>query len=109
MKDEGGIVQVFEVSIHGGPVRQVTKLDSSIQAQFNVSPDGKSLALIADNSIWIADVRTSECKRLTARTSDELAPVLAVIWNRSGDTVVYNRYTPHDSQQFLQIYKIRVN
>ena len=109
MKDDEGIVQVYEVSSHGSDIRQVTRLSQSVQAQFNVSPDGRTLALIADNSIWISDIRTGESTRLTTKTSDEDAPVLAVSWNRGGDTLVYNRYVGAGTDRYLQIFKVAMN
>lgn len=109
MKDEEGIVQVFEVSVHGGEVRKVTALPAPLQAQFNLSADGSSIALIADNSIWVADVSAGTAVRLTERTNDADAPVLAVNWNHKGDMLVYNRYAGSQNERYLQIYKLRLN
>jgi hypothetical protein len=109
MKDEEGIVQVFEVSVLGGEVRKVTALPAPLQAQFNLSPDGRTIALIADNSIWLADAGDGKAKRLTARTNDGDAPVLTVNWNHGGNTLVYNRYAGSENERYLQIYKLKLN
>ncbi len=109
MKDDAGLVQIHEVSVNTGAIRQVTQLPSSVQTQFNMSPDGKSIALIADNSIWIADVKSGSSRRITPATADEDAPVLVVLWNKAGDTLVYNRYVGAGDARYLQIFKLRLN
>jgi hypothetical protein len=109
MKDKEAVVQVYEVNTVGGPERQVTTLTSSVQAQFNISPDGTKLALIADNSVWICEITSGKLTRLTPPTSEASAPVLAVIWNNRGDALVYNRYTESTQGNFLQIFKLLLN
>lgn len=109
MKDDDGIVQVFGVSVHGGAPRKVTSLPASVQAQFNLSPDGRSLALVADNSVWVVDIKSGRSTRVTERKADEDAPVLAVNWNHAGNILVYNRYAPDGSERYLQIFKVAVN
>lgn len=109
MKDDDGIVQVYAVSIHGGDIRQVTDLPSSVQGQFNVRPDGKALALVADNSIWLCDIGDGRMTRLTARSDDESAPLSAVVWNKAGTALVYNRYVSDGKERWLQIFKLMLN
>ena len=109
MKDDDGVVQVFEVAVHGGALRKVTSLPASVQAQFNLSPDGKSLALLADNSVWVVDIESGRSTRVTERKADEDAPVLAVNWNHAGNILVYNRYAPDGNERYLQIFKVAVN
>lgn len=109
MKDYAGIVQVYEVPVLGGDIRQVTKLSMPVQAQFNISPDGKRIALIADNSIWISDIKTGKSDRVTSKTPDATAPQLAVMWNNQGNSLVYNRYVENDGDYWLQIFKLDVN
>ncbi|HEY9486764.1 MAG TPA: DUF3748 domain-containing protein, partial [Chryseosolibacter sp.] len=106
MKDDAGVVQVYEVPVLGGNIRQVTKLSIPVQAQFNLSPDGKRLALIADNSIWISDIKTGKSDRVTSKTPDATAPQLAVVWNNQGNSLVYNRYVENDGGLWLQIFKL---
>ncbi len=109
MKDDAGLVQIHEVSVNTGAIRQVTQLPASVQTQFNMSPDGRSIALIAGNSIWIADVKSGSSRRITPATGDEDAPVLVVLWNKAGDTLVYNRYVGTGDARYLQIFKLKLN
>lgn len=109
MKDDHGIVQIYAVPSVGGTLRQMTSLNHSIQAQFNVSPDGNYIALIADNSIWLAGVTSGKVQRLTAGRSDEEAPVLAVVWNNGGNSLAFNRYVQTGDNRYLQIFRIDLN
>ena len=109
MKNDNEIAQVFEVPVNGGDIREVTQLPGGVQGQFNVSPDGTLLAVIADNSVWIVEVRTGKSVRITPKTRDETAPVLAAVWNKAGNTIVYNRYVYGGTDAFLQIFKVKVN
>lgn len=106
MKDDEGIVQVYGTSVHGGEIHQVSTLPYSVQGQFNVSPDGKALAVIADNSIWLCDIADGRAERLTARSEDESAPLSAVVWNKAGTALVYNRYVADGKGLWLQIFKV---
>lgn len=109
MKDDEGIVQVFEAPTRGGDIRQVTHLSHSIQSQFNISPDGKTLAAIADNSIWLSDIQRGGSSKITKTASYEEAPVLGVLWSNKGNILVYNRYVKAGNDRYLQIFKINLN
>ena len=109
MKDDAGLVQIFSVSVAGGEIRQITDLPRPVQAQFNVSPDGRSIAVIADNSVWVTDIRSGQLRRLTPRSADAEAPTVAVVWDNRGKTVAYNRYVRSGKGQFLQIFTLKVN
>jgi hypothetical protein len=107
-KDDNGIVQVFSVPTLGGSIRQITYLDYSVQAQFNVSPDGKRLSVVADNSIWLADTDNGKIVRVTERTNDEQRPVGGALWSHDGKILAFNRYIPADGKLYLQIVKMDV-
>ncbi|MEX2231383.1 MAG: hypothetical protein WD824_04445 [Cyclobacteriaceae bacterium] len=85
------------------------KQQKTFQAQFNISPDGKMLALIADNSIWLTDMKTGEASRITPKSPDADAPVVAVLWNHAGNMLVYNRHVEAENERYLQILKINLN
>lgn len=108
MKDDHGIVQVYAVPSNGGDIRQITNLPCSVEAQFNVSPDGKTLALIAGKSIWLSDIQSGDAKQVTAPAAEGEAPVLTVVWNHAGDALVYNRYVKSGEEMYLQIFKLAV-
>lgn len=109
MKDDQGIVQVYAVPPNGGDIRQITNLPVSIEAQFNVSPDGKSLALIAGRSVWLSDIESGKARQLTATAAEGDEPVLAVVWNHAGNALVFNRYVSSAEGRYLQIFKLNVD
>ena len=109
MKDDNGVVQIFSVSVLGGGLRQVTDLGHSVQTQFNLSPDGRQIAFIADNSVWTCDISSQGSMRLTPRSQEADAPVLAVVWDNAGKTLAYNRYVAAGADQYLQIFTLKVN
>ena len=106
MKDDAGVVQIFSIPIEGAEIQQVTHLDHSVQAQFNISPDGKQLAVIADNSIWLIDSSTGKSTRLTERSNDDEAPIGGALWSHDGKMLVYNRYKGKGDDRYLQIFKV---
>jgi Tol biopolymer transport system component len=109
MKDDNGIIQIFSVPTQGGSIRQITNLDHSVQSQFNVSPDGKLLSVVADNSIWFVGTANGETVRVTKRMDDEDRPVGGALWSHNGKILVFNRYVSADNKPYLQIVKINVN
>jgi hypothetical protein len=109
MKDDESRVQIYSVSSQGGAIRQVTRMENSVQAQFNISPGGSSVALISDNSVWKVDISNGSATRLTPGTSDADAPVIAAVWNRNGNALTYNRYVGQGDERYLQIFRLVLN
>lgn len=109
MKDDAGIVQIFTIPTVGGEIRQLTHLVSSIQAQYNLSPDGQKLAVIAGNRILLVDSNDGSATALTEPRENSDAPLTAVLWNPEGTALVYNRYVPSDDQRFLQIFRVNLS
>ena len=108
-KNDAGIVQIFSVPVNGGDIRTVTDLSHAVQSQFNLSPDGRSIAFTADNSLWIISLSSGESKRLTPAVDAADAPVGAPVWNHRGDRIAYNRYVGAGDDRYLQIFILRMN
>ncbi len=103
--DEKGIVQIYAVSPNGGPIRQLTFNDYSIEGPFNFSPDGKHVGYIADNSIFITDIDKNISERLTPKSTDAEKPEGPVVWSNNGKMLTYNRYLKgSDDKNYLQIF-----
>jgi Tol biopolymer transport system component len=105
-KDSSDHIQLFGVSPNGGAIRQLTNQPFSVQSPFNFSPDGNFVAYVADNSVYVADLRTGEPQRLTLRSTDEDRPINGVIWSHGGDCVVYNLYVNSSQGRYLQIFRL---
>ena len=110
-KDDKDITQVFGVSPNGGKIIQLTHNPYSVQGPFNVSPDGKHLAYLADNSVFVTEIKTGECKRLTPRYSDDESVWGSVIWSNNGSMLAFNKYVKDHKtgELFLQIFLIKEN
>ena len=105
-EDNQGIIQVFGVSPASGKIRQLTFNGHSVQGPFNFSPGGKSLAYLADNSVFITDLKTGQSHRVSPTFPENEKPVGGVIWSNKGDKLAFNRYVKsgHSGLFFLQIF-----
>ncbi len=107
--DSNDIIQLFYVSPNNeneAPT-QLTNLEFSVQGPFNFSPDGKQIAYVADNSVFITDVANGESLRLTPRANDDDRPLGAVNWSNDGNMLVYNRYVKTGAEKYLQIFLLK--
>ncbi len=90
MKDDDGVVQLWTVSPNDGELRQVSRNQWDVQSAFSWSPDGKSVAYVMDNSIFVTDVATGESRRLTECSDDKTAPSpLACVFSPDGRKIAY--------------------
>ncbi|MGV8879400.1 MAG: DUF3748 domain-containing protein [Sphingobacteriaceae bacterium] len=105
-KDKNGIVQIFGVSPNGGKIAQFTFNLFSVQGPFNFSPDDRHIAYIADNSIFLTNLKTLKAKRISMRFTDEEKPLSGVTWSHDGRMLTYNRYLKGKSGNFLQIFAL---
>ena len=109
-KDDKGITQLFGVSPKGGKIRQLTFNSYPVQGPFNFSPDGKYVAYLADNSVFITVVQTGKSQRLTQRSSNEEQVTGSVVWSNRGGMLAFNKYVKDRKvdKVFLQIFIIKV-
>ncbi len=90
MQDDDGVVQLWTVSPNGGEPQQISHAVTSIQSAFSWSPNGRSLALVCDNSLMQLDVESAKMHRLTERT--EVAPCAdAVVFSPDGKKIAFMR------------------
>jgi hypothetical protein len=107
MRDDSGIVQLWTVSPNGGQPQQLTHHPCDIASAFSWSPDGKSIAYVADNSIFVTDTGSGVASRLTPRTSDANAPrPEACVFSPDGSRIAYVRPVLRDSGTFNQVFVV---
>ena len=110
MKDDAGIVQLWTISPSGGEPKQLTRHLWSIASAFTWSPDGRWIAHIMDNSVFITDTATGEGTRLTART-DHLSALRpeACVFSPDGSKIAYVRPMAEDGVVRNQIFVVEVS
>ena len=110
-KDNQGIIQLFGVTTDSEKITQLTFNSNSVQGSFNFSPDGTHIAYLADNSVFVTDIKTHKSKRLTPRASDEENVIGSVVWSNHGSMLAFNKYIKDQKtgKLFLQIFIIKDN
>jgi len=107
MKDDDGIVQLWTVSPKGGEPRQITRNQWDLQSAFSWSPDGRSVAYVMDNSVFVTDVATGESRRLTERSDDETAPTHhCCVFSPDGTKIAYMRPDPAADDERCQLFVV---
>jgi hypothetical protein len=107
--DDDGVVQIFKVPPEGGEIRQLSRLETSVESPFDWSPDGKSLACAAGGRIWLISAATGEATALTDPAPAGQGPRYAVCFSPTGRLVAYNRPVPAaDGTHWLQVMACEV-
>lgn len=107
-KDDAGSIQIYAVSPQGGTSMRLTNHIFSVQGPFNFSPNGKYIAYIADNDIFVMNLLDKKSYRLTNLKTNNHELVGAPIWSNKGDKIAYNRYVESGSNSFLQIFLLHL-
>lgn len=107
-KDQKGWNQILRVEVNTGKTEWVSRNDFSIDYPFNLSHDGRKIGFVALNHVYILDLETRECRRLTPdHTAGKI--VGAPSFSPDGTCMVYNRYRMHtDGREYLQIEIIKL-
>lgn len=109
MRDDAGVVQISIVSPNGGSPQQLTHNKFDIASAFSWSPDGGSIAYIADNSVFISDTLSGAATRLIPRSDNASAPrPEACVFSPSGDRIAYVRPVESAGSTLNQIFVVTV-
>jgi dipeptidyl aminopeptidase/acylaminoacyl peptidase len=107
MRDDRGVVQIWTVSPNGGEPRQVTHNEFDVASAFTWSPDGRFIAYVADNSVFISEVANGKSFRLTARSDDATAPrPQACVFAPDGRRIAFVRPVETGGQVWNQIFVV---
>ncbi|MCE9531190.1 MAG: DUF3748 domain-containing protein [Planctomycetes bacterium] len=105
MKDDAGVVQLWSVSPNSGEVEQVSRHPWNISSAFTWSPDGRSIAHVMDNSMFVTDMETGEGTRLTPRSLDGEGPrPEACVFSPDGSRITYVKPVRGDVGVFNQVF-----
>lgn len=90
MRDNNGVAQIYAISPRGGDMRQITRDSWGVASTFTWDSPGKSLAYVADNSVFVVDAKSGQSQRMTARTENADAPLaLACVFSPDGKQIAY--------------------
>lgn len=107
MRDDVGVVQIWAISPNGGEPQQMTRDTFDIASAFSWSPDGQSIAYVADNSVFRFDIESGKSRRLTPRTEDKNAPrPEACVYSPDGNRIAYVRRVSRGDSVYNQIFVV---
>jgi hypothetical protein len=107
MHDDGGVVQLWAVSPNGGEPRQVTHDEFDVASAFTWSPDGKFVAYVGDNSVFISDVASGKSFRLTTRSDDAARPrPQACVFAPDGKRIAFVRPVEIGGRVWNQVFVV---
>ena len=105
MMDDAGVVQLWVVSPRGGAPRQVTRNTAGIASAFTWSPDGRAIAHVMDDSVYVTDATTGAARRLTQAAAGPALP-FACVFSPDGRQIAFMRSVPADGATFSQIFVV---
>jgi hypothetical protein len=107
MRDDGGVVQIWTVSPNGGEPRQVTHNEFSVASAFTWSANGKLIAYVADNSVFVAEAASGKSCRLTTRSEDVVTPrPQACVFAPDGKRIAFIRPVENGMRFWNQIFVV---
>lgn len=99
MKDENGVVQMWQISPDGDVPQQLTEVETDIQSAFNWHPCGKFLGFVLGNQVVLCDAQSGEIIPLTPPSPD--APSAdAIVFSPDGKSIAWMQ----DVSGFRQIF-----
>lgn len=105
LKDDAGLAQLWSISPNGGEPRQISRHPWSIASAFTWSPDGRWIAHVMDQSVFLTEAASGRPIRLTRRSDLRHAPLPhACVFSPSGNEVAFMRRDAGSGQDFTQIF-----
>ncbi len=108
-KDQWGFINIFSISPNGGEARQLTFHEFDIQSGLNYSPDGKHIAYIAQNGIYLTACATGKYRKLTDSLTDPGKLTGSISWSPDGKQLAYNRYVKQEDGDYLQVFLMQID
>lgn len=106
---DDGLIQIFGVSPNGGAMRQISRLEASVETPIQWSPDGRSLACAAGGRVVLVDAASGAVTFLTEASKPGEEPCNGVVFSPDGSQIAFNRKLPHaDGGRYFQICLVPV-
>ena len=101
MRDERGIVQVFQVATASGSIQQITDLEQSLEGQISLDAKGSACSFLCEQRICVVDIATGIAKRITNRTDGRLCGAIHFIGEQK---LLFNRYVGAAPDNYMQVF-----
>ncbi|HEX3149408.1 MAG TPA: DUF3748 domain-containing protein [Gemmataceae bacterium] len=103
MRDDAGVVQLWNVVPKGGEPTQLTHNPFDIASAFSWSPDGRRIAHVMDSSLCITDVDSGTTARLLPPSGSAPRPE-ACVFSPDGSRIAYVRPVPSGETVYNQVF-----
>lgn len=107
MKDDRGIVQIYNVSPNGGEIKQVTHNHNSVETTFDLSPDAKFLAYGINEKVHITDVKNGNTIPIEPTQKNITSDLKSIAWSNDGNAIAYNRKVTQADTSFYQVFILK--
>jgi hypothetical protein len=108
IKDQKGRNQLGQIEMASGNITALTSNDFSIDYPFNLDNKGYRIAYVAENGIYLFDLKTGVSLKTTGNETGKI--VGAPNFSPDGQMLVFNQYMKDKSgEDFLQIRKVALS
>lgn len=108
MKDDAGLVQIFAVSPNGGPLKQITTNNFSLETSFSLDPGGIYAAYGYHQNIYLTELKTGNTKKISPVKEYESNELSNINWSNDGKMLAYNRKVSGEKESYYQIFLINL-
>lgn len=102
-KDVQGRNQLLRCLVSTGELMLISDFDFSIASPINISYKGDLLTFIAQNNVFVFNVKTAELQQLTDFTAADEPLVGAPVFSRSDNKIAFNQFVVHNGNRNVQI------
>ncbi|MCE7042742.1 DUF3748 domain-containing protein [Dyadobacter sp. CY312] len=107
IKDQNEYNQLGQIDISSGKITLLTNNNFSIDYPFNLNNGGNQIAYVAQNSVYLLDLRKGSTVQITSKEKGKI--VGAPCFSPSDHMLVFNQYIKDQSgNNFLQIRKVEL-
>jgi hypothetical protein len=105
-KDKNGFNQIARCEVQTGELKNISNLDFSISSPINIDPKGEKITFIANNNVYLFDLKSLKADKITDFGSDDL-PLLGVpVFSRDGSKLAFNQFVEKEGRKNVQIKMI---
>jgi Protein of unknown function (DUF3748) len=104
MHDDAGVTQLWTVTSKDGVMKQLTDNPWPVASAFTWSPDGRHIAHVMDNSVFVTHAISGQSHRLTERVADSIGPLAeSCVYSPDGNKIALMRRVSHSGIEANQV------